>query len=67
MTNQPMMRQCDPEPVAEVEHPGESPFLQEFYMVESDGYRCMAYRDQEGKWHSAFRGAELPGNVTVLE
>lgn len=67
MINQSMTPQSGRDPVSAVVYPGESPFLQEFYMVESDGFRCMAYRDPEGKWHCAFPAAELPGNVIVLE
>jgi hypothetical protein len=44
-----------------------SPFLLEFFLVQGAGFRCMAYRDQDGKWHSAFDHQELPGVICVLE
>ena len=51
--------------------PGEgnwaSPFVQEFFMVQGTGFRCMAYRNPDGKWRGAFDNAELPGAVRVLE
>lgn len=45
----------------------ESPFLVEFFMVEGLGFRCMAYRNQDGKWRGAFDDAELPGCVHLME
>ncbi|HEV2327527.1 MAG TPA: hypothetical protein VGY56_01925 [Verrucomicrobiae bacterium] len=43
-----------------------SPFLLEFFMVQGSGFRCMAYRNQEGKWRGAFDDEELPGAIRVL-
>ena len=48
-------------------HDETSPFLVEFFLVQGVGFRCMAYRDFEGKWHHAFNNKELPGTVRVLE
>jgi len=51
-------------------HAGEcdnvSPFLLEFFMVQGSGFRCMAYRNREGKWRGAFDDEELPGAIRVL-
>jgi hypothetical protein len=44
-----------------------SPFVHEFFMVQGSGFRCMAYRNQDGKWRGAFDHAELPGAIRVLE
>jgi hypothetical protein len=53
------------------EMPGEgnwaSPFIHEFFMVQGSGFRCMAYRNEDGKWHGAFDDAELTGAIRVLE
>jgi hypothetical protein len=45
---------------------GISPFELEFFMVQGCGYRCMAYRNADGKWRGAFDGEELPGAIRVL-
>lgn len=54
----------------EIAPPGDcevcSPFVLEFFMVQGSGFRCMAYRNQEGKWHGAFDDEELPGAIRVL-
>ena len=44
-----------------------SPFLLEFFMVQGTGFRCMAYRNGDGKWHGAFNNEELPGAIRILE
>ena len=44
-----------------------SPFVQEFFMVQMPGFRCMAYRGQDGKWRGAFDHKELPGLIRVIE
>jgi len=44
-----------------------SPFLIEFFMVQGMGFRCMAYRNQDGKWRGAFDNVELPGTIRVME
>jgi phage FluMu protein Com len=43
-----------------------SPFVHEFFMVQGSGFRCMAYRNQDGKWRGAFDDEELPGAIRVL-
>lgn len=45
---------------------GFSPFEQEFFMVQGIGFRCMAYRNGDGKWRGAFDDEELPGAIRVL-
>ena len=44
-----------------------SPFILEFFMVQGAGFRCMAYRNGDGKWHEAFNDRELPEAVRLLE
>jgi hypothetical protein len=44
-----------------------SPFVVEFFTVQVFGFKCMAYRDRDGKWRRAFDNIELPGFVRVLE
>lgn len=44
-----------------------SPFLVEFFMVQGIGFKCMAYRNSEGKWRTAFDDIELPGTIRVVE
>lgn len=56
----------EPKPV--MKEPDEpSPFLVEFFMVQGVGFKCMAYRNGDGKWRTAFDDIELPGIVRVLE
>ena len=66
MTNQMTAQPCGPESAAEKR--GEpSPFIFEFFMVQCVNFKCMAYRDQDGKWRGALDNLELPGFVRVLE
>ena len=46
---------------------GISPFILEFFMVQGSGFRCMAYRNDDGKWRGAFDNEVLPGAIRVLE
>ena len=43
-----------------------SPFIHEFFLVQSSGFRCMAYRNDDGKWRGAFNNEVLSGPVRVL-
>ena len=45
---------------------GDSPFIFEFFLVQGISFRCMAYRDNDGKWRGAFNNMELPGAVRIL-
>jgi hypothetical protein len=49
------------------ENEEDSPFTLEFHMVQTTGFRCMAYRSREGKWRGAFDHRELRGKIRVLE
>ena len=44
-----------------------SPFMNEFFMVQGVGFRCMAYKDESGRWRSAFNHVELVGDIRILE
>jgi hypothetical protein len=46
---------------------GASPFIVEFFMVQGIGFRCMAYRDHDGMWRSAFDNKALSGCIRILE
>lgn len=46
---------------------GASPFVREFFFVQGSGFRCMAYRNPDGRWRGAFDNEELPGAIRVLE
>lgn len=39
----------------------------QFYLVETIGARCLAYRDQMGAWRDAFNNQKLPGFIRVLK
>jgi hypothetical protein len=43
-----------------------SPFIHEFFLVQGSGFRCMAYRNDDGKWRGAFSDEVLQGSVRVL-
>ena len=45
----------------------DAPFIIEFCMVQGVGFRCAAYRDEDGKWRGAFNNEELFGEVQILE
>jgi hypothetical protein len=36
-------------------------------LVQCEGYRCLAFRDRQGKWRSAPGGQELPKVLRVLQ
>jgi len=42
------------------------PPLGEVAFVKTSEFRCMAYRDKEGKWRDYIRGDELPEPVTII-
>ena len=35
-------------------------------LVQCDGFRCLAYRDEDGKWRSAFSSEELDSVLHVF-
>jgi hypothetical protein len=43
-----------------------SPFIHEFFLVQGNYFRCMAYRNDDGKWRGAFNNEVLSGPVRVL-
>jgi hypothetical protein len=66
------MNQCIPMPPSQPESAprlaGESsPFLTEFFLVQTEYFRCMAYRDQAGVWREAFNHEELTGEICIVE
>lgn len=44
-----------------------SPFLTEFFMVQTEYFRCMAFRDHAGVWREAFSHDELTGEICLVE
>ena len=43
------------------------PPIGETVLVQGEGFRCLAYRDKDGKWKDYFHGTELRGSVRVLK
>ena len=65
MTNQVMLPPVTP---PAFEEPTEDfPFIIEFLMVQGAGFRCAAYRDQDGKWRDALNHEELFGEIQILK
>jgi len=54
-------------PAAGETRPEESPFVTEFVMVQSLGFRGMAYCSRDGKWRDAFGQRPLLGRIYILE
>jgi len=66
MKNQPPALEC--EMPSAVSKPAEtSPFVVQFFMVQSLGFRGMAYCDQDGAWRNAFNHSRLFGRVYLFE
>ena len=36
-------------------------------LVQAEGFRCLAFRDKDGKWRNAFSRAELPGTIRMIK
>jgi hypothetical protein len=36
-------------------------------LVQAEGFRCLAFRDKDGKWRNAFSRDELQGTIRVIE
>ncbi len=66
MTNQSITLHSEP-PAAGETRPEESPFVTEFVMVQSLGFRGMAYCGRDGEWRNAFNHHRLMGRVYSLE
>jgi len=66
-TNVMSKQTLPPEPETATKTAESSPFLIEFFMVQGCGFRCMAYRDEDGRWRAAFNNEELYGDVRILE
>jgi hypothetical protein len=45
-----------------IPNPREKPFI-----VQCEGFRCMAYRDARGQWRDYFNGDEIKGQVTIIK
>jgi hypothetical protein len=43
------------------------PAIGEKVLVQAEGFRCLAFRDKDGKWRNAFSGDELPGTIRVIK
>lgn len=57
-----------PQTVSNAEASAEmSPFVVEFFMVESLGFRGMAFCDEDGHWRNAFNNDPLPGQIYLVE
>jgi hypothetical protein len=66
MTNQSMTLQGELPPAGETQAE-ESPFVTEFVMVQSLGFRGMAYCGGDGQWRDAFSHHTLVGRIYSLE
>jgi hypothetical protein len=36
-------------------------------LVQAEGFRCLAFRDRDGKWRNAFSRDELRGTIRVIK
>jgi hypothetical protein len=43
------------------------PAMGEQVLVQAEGFRCLAFRDKDGKWRNAFSRDELPGTIRVIK
>jgi len=43
------------------------PLPDELMLVQCEKFRCLAFRDRQGKWRSPFSKMELPRVVHVIE
>jgi hypothetical protein len=43
------------------------PPIGETVLVQAQGYRCLAFRDKDGKWRGAFHQDELHGTIRVIK
>jgi hypothetical protein len=57
-------------PMAETEHARDAKAqirTNEHVVVRCEGFRCLAYRDAEGKWRNAVQHQELPPVLEVIQ
>jgi hypothetical protein len=43
------------------------PLVGELVLIQADGFRCLAFRDKDGKWRNAFSRDELPGTIRAIK
>ncbi len=43
------------------------PPIGENVVVQAEGFRCLAFRDKDGKWRDAFHHDELLGSIRVIK
>jgi hypothetical protein len=43
------------------------PPIGEQVLVQAEGFRCLAFRDRDGKWRNAFSRDELQGSIRVIQ
>jgi len=36
-------------------------------LVQAEGFRCLAFRDKDGKWRDTFHQGELQGTIRVVK
>ncbi len=36
------------------------------YLVQCEGFRCMAYKDADGVWREAYRGDPIPNVIRIV-
>ncbi|HUC86352.1 MAG TPA: hypothetical protein VL970_14235 [Candidatus Acidoferrales bacterium] len=66
MTSSRKLRSGEAAPAFE-KTPELSPFVHEFFMVQADEFRGMAYCDEDGKWRTAYKDEELSGDICFFE
>jgi len=47
--------------------PNHLPPIGEQVLVQAEGFRCLAFRDKDGKWRNVFGRDELPGIIRVIK
>jgi hypothetical protein len=43
------------------------PAIGEQVLVQAEGFRCLAFRDKDGKWRYTFHQGELQGTIRVVK
>jgi len=64
--NQPSFMNPSPSPGSTGKRDDKLPPVGEVVIVQCDGFRCMAFRDPQGKWRDYFHRDELRGRIEVL-